>query len=265
MRPPSYALRRVRQTLRFANGPSVLLAMASSRSPWPRAELTFRTRSGAAVATPNVAGARLAVYEHFVEDTYRLGDLTAGLRPDFHVLDVGSQVGAFAVAIARHSPQAHVHAYEASPETAEWLQRNVAGNDLGDRIHPHAVAISDHDGTLEFADLGAASVHNGITAPGDTATMVTVPCATMATAVALAGGRVEVVKMDAEGAEYDAVLSSPEAIWAPVQRVVMEYHPVPGHSVEELVDFFARVGLDLVQHRPEGRPGLGLAWFSRGA
>lgn len=261
-RPPQYALRRLRQTLGFANGPRVLLDLASVRTPWPREELTVRMRNGSSITCPNVAGARLAIYEHFVEDTYRLDELTRGLREDFVVLDVGSQVGAFAVALARHSPGAHVHAYEASPVTASWLQRNVDANDLGDRITIHAVALADHVGSLEFADNGQGSVHNGITAPAGSATMVQVPCTTMAEAVATAGGRVDVLKMDAEGAEYDSILTSPPEIWADVQRVVMEYHPVPGHSWAELEAYFAGVGLTMVRHEDEG-PGLGLAWLAR--
>lgn len=262
VRSPQHALRRVRQTFEFANGASVLASLASARTPWKREELTFRTKGGTTVACPNVAGARLAVYEHFVEDSYRIGELTAGLRDDFVVLDVGAQVGAFALAITAAVPNASVHAYEASPATAAWLQRNVDANGRGDRIRVHASAIADHVGSLEFADLGGASVHNGITAP-EGATLVQVPCTTFAEAMTVAGGQVEILKMDAEGAEYDSILSSDPAIWSSVQRVVMEYHPVAGHSWSELEDFFAGVGLGLVRDQPEDRPGLGLAWLAR--
>ena len=262
MRSPTYALRRVGQTLAFANGPRVLLDLATARTRWHRHELIFRTRGGTTVACPNVAGARLAVYEHFVEDTYRLAELTAGLRPDFVVVDVGAQVGAFALSVTAASPTARVHAFEASPGTAAWLERNVAANATGSRIEVHPVAIADHEGTLEFAESGEGSVHSGITAP-EGATMVEVPCTTMAKAFEMAGGQVDVFKIDAEGAEYSSILTSPSEIWGSVQRVVMEYHPVPGYSWSDLEKFFAAVGLRLVRQLPGDRPGLGLAWLAR--
>ena len=262
MRSASYALRRVRQTFSFANGPRVLADLATTKTPWRRDELVFRTRDGTSIACPNTAGARLAVYEHFIEDAYHLDELSAGLASDFVVLDVGAQIGAFALAVTAAHPGARVHAYEASPTTAAWLTRNVEANGVSDRVHVHPVAIADHEGTLEFADLGEASVHNGITAPSGSTT-ITVPCTTMAQAFADAGGRVDVLKMDAEGAEYSSILNSPPELWAEVQRVVMEYHPVPGYSWSDLEKHFADAGLDVVRNTPEGRPGLGLAWLSR--
>ena len=60
------------------------------------------------------------------------------------------------------------------------------------------------------------------------------PCIRFEDAVVEAGGRVDVVKIDTEGAEYDFVLASDPAAWASVQRVVMEYHDVPGHGWTEL-------------------------------
>ena len=47
------------------------------------------------------------------------------------------------------------------------------------------------------------------------------------------------MKMDCEGGEYALVYASSPANWAAVQRVVMEYHPVPGESWDELRGWFA--------------------------
>lgn len=261
IRSRKYAARRVRQTLAFANGPKVLLDLASARTPWRRTELTFRTRGGSVVSCPNVAGARLAVYEHFVEDLYQLGTLLDGIESPV-VLDLGGQVGAFAVAVAARYPDAVVHVYEASPSTAEWLRRNVAANQLDGRVHVHAEAVAGESGTIAFTDNGEASVHNGLTAPEGSGTTVNVPAVTFAQAVAAAGGRADVVKADIEGAEYDMVLASTAADWAGVQRIVMEYHPVAGHSWAELEAFFAEAGLQ-VTHRDPITDGLGTVWLSR--
>lgn len=252
--------RRIRQTMRFRNAPRVLLDLASSRTPWRREQLEFRLPDGGVITGPNFPGARVPVYEVFVEDAYGLDQLTAGLRPDFVALDIGGHIGSFSIALARHSPGCTIHAYEASPVTAGWLAGNVRANDLADRVHARHGAVSSSTGTLSFADNGRGSGLNGLTAPaGSEAT--TVPCVGFDDAVAEAGGRVEVVKIDTEGAEYDIVLASSPDSWAGVQRVVLEHHPVEGHHVSELVSFLAGAGLHVV--RRVGGDRIGALWLSR--
>jgi len=253
-RSPALAARRVRQTFGFANGPRVLADLGSSLTPWRRDELTFRTRDGLAIACPNHAGARVPVYEVFAEDTYRLDDLVTELPARPVVLDIGAQIGCFSLALATRLPWATVHAYEASPSTAAWLERNVRTNGLADRVTTYAVAISDHDGTIELADNVHGSALNGLTSTDGR--QVTVPCRSFAAAVGEAGGRVDLVKLDTEGSEYAIVLGSRAQEWAGVQAVVVEYHDVPGHSWAELAAFFARAGLHERAHeRTTARQG----------
>jgi len=259
-RSPALAARRVRQTFGFANAPRVLTDLGSALTPWRREELTFRTRSGLVIACPNHAGARVPVYEVFAEDAYRMDDLAAGLPARPVVLDIGAQIGCFSLAAATRLPGAVVHSYEASPSTARWLERNVRDNRLADRVTAHAVAVSDHDGTLELADNVHASALNGLTSPEGS--LVTVPCRTFGGVVADAGGRVDLVKLDTEGAEYAIVLGSTPEDWAGVSTLVMEYHDVPGHSWRELADFLATAGLHEVAHEPAG-PRQGTVWLRR--
>ncbi|MBC7632963.1 FkbM family methyltransferase [Aeromicrobium sp.] len=250
--------RRVRQSFtHFDNGPELLWSTLRS------SEMTFRTKSGLTMYAPNVAGARFPVYEINADDVYRLGELLQGLSPDLTAVDIGAHIGSFSTAVCAAVPGATVHAYEASPSTANWLERNVAANDLGDRLFVHRRAVSDHDGDLEIIDNGEASAHNGLTAPDGSGAVVSVPCVTFADIHAATGGRIDLVKSDAEGAEYGVILTSDPAHWTTVQRVVMEYHPVEGNTFDELVVFLGSVGLDLVRHEPADRPGLGNAWFSR--
>lgn len=252
--------RRIRQSFtHFDNGPELLWGTLRSR------EMTFRTKTGLTIYAPNVAGARFPVYEINADDVYRLDELLDGLRPDLVAVDIGAHIGSFSTAVCAAVPGATVHAYEASPSTADWLERNVAANDLDKRLVVHRRAVSDHEGSLEIIDNGQASAHNGLTAPDGSGTVVSVPCVTFADIHAATGGRIDVIKSDAEGAEYGVILTSDPAHWASVQRVVMEYHPVEGYSLDDLIAFLRAVGLDLVRHEPASRPGLGNAWFSRAA
>jgi FkbM family methyltransferase len=241
----------------FDNGPRILWDMGR-RAPL----LNVRTRHGLKLECPNVAGARVPLYELFAEDAYRIGDLTAALRDDLVVLDIGGQIGCFSTALALAVPGATIHAFEASPSTAEFLRRNVATNGFAERVHVHATALSDHVGTLRFASGTLGSGLNGLTSPADASNAVDVPCVTFAEAVAIAGGRVDVVKMDIEGAEYDVVLTSSPDDWATVKRAAVEFHGLPGRHWHELRDFFAKAGLN-VTDAEFGTGGYGLLRLSR--
>ncbi|WP_110208487.1 FkbM family methyltransferase [Nocardioides daejeonensis] len=256
--------KRIRQTPQlFANYPHVFYDLAASMTPWQGKEMSYRLRNGYTIVSPNADGARFPIYEIFADDAYLLDTMLAGLPADVHVMDLGGQIGCFSLAVALKRPQARVHVYEASPTSASYVRRNVGANDLADRITVHAKAMAGEEGTFTFVDSGTASGHNGITAPEGLGHEVTVPSTTFDAAVKEMDGRVEVVKADVEGAEYDIILKSDPASWATVQRVVMEYHPVAGHSLDELLEFFAAVGLHPGEHDRGTRPGLGVIWLSR--
>ena len=255
-----YTTRRLRQTFTvFANGPQLARGLIG-RS----AEVTFRTRSGLQVTVPNVAGAKFPVYEIHGDDVYRLTELLAGLPDDLVALDVGAHVGNFSLALANRAARAQVHAFEASPSTAQWLARNIEANGLQDRVHAHVIALAGKPGELTFVDNTHGSAHNGLTAPADSGELVTVPCLGFAEVLQMAGGRVDLVKMDAEGAEFDVILNSSPNDWSSVRAVVMEYHPLAGARWESIVEFLAAVGLEMTRDDPIV-PGLGTAWFRRTA
>jgi FkbM family methyltransferase len=258
------AVRRVRQTIRgFDNGPKLLAAMARQSVTGKPEELVFQMDESTSITVPNRPGARVPVYEIFVEDEYRIGWFTSDLGESPVALDIGAHVGCFSVAFARKHPGARVDAYEASPSTAVYLQRNINDNALESRVHGNNLAVQGVAGTLELADNGAASGHNGVLHLTDDARKVTVRSISMAEALQISGRSADVVKIDTEGGEYDMVLGSDPADWAGVRRVVLEYHDLPGHSWEELEAFFTSAGLNLV-HREKFQERLGMAWLSRG-
>jgi len=269
-----YELRRVGQTRRaFVNWPGLLRQMVGERVGRGGGDLDFVTRRGVRITTPNVPGARLPLYEQFADDAYRLGELLAPLQGGpIQVFDIGAHIGSFAMNVASLHPQSRIECFEPSAETARYLRRNVEQNDLGERINVHEVALADKEGTALLDDNDGGSVHNGLIQEDrrlvdgadalDRRHAVEVPTTTFDAAVAAAPAPPNVVKMDCEGGEYALVYASSESSWASVSHVVMEYHPVPGESWDELRDWFANVGLTVSRHESDG-PGLGTAWLVR--
>ena len=269
-----YEVRRVGQTVRiFRNWPGLLGGMGREKFGRSSGELTFVTRSGARLTTPNVPGARLPMYEQFAEDCYDVDWVLGGRRDRaLQVLDVGSHVGAFATNLATSAPQIRIECYEPSPESAKYLRQNVEQNGLSDRVRVHEAALSDTEGEALLDDNSGGSVHNGLvredhrlvegTDALETRGTISVTTHTFDAAVKDAPAPFEVVKMDCEGGEYALVYASTPSNWDTVQRIVMEYHPVTGESWDELRSFFERLGFRVVRHKSDS-PGLGTAWLER--
>jgi FkbM family methyltransferase len=262
----AHGLRRVAQSPgAFSNWPKILSDMALGSVGRGPESLSFATRTGLRIDCPNVPGARVPVYEIFAEDCYRLDWFLGSLRErPIQVIDIGGHVGTFACRLAQLHPTATIRTFEPSPTTARYLRRNVEQNGLGDRVTVFEQALAAERGFAELEDNQGGSGLNGLVSAGrgsiGTATRVeTVPFDEV-----VAGGAapVDFLKIDCEGGEYDLVYGSSPQSWASVQRVVLEYHEVPGQDWPKLRSWFEDVGLDVVRHLPSNE-FLGAAWLSR--
>lgn len=266
----AYSARRVSQTPKaFSNWPSLLTGLVTEKVGGGPKELTFKTRTGQKITSPNVPGARLPAYEQYAEEGYQLDWFLDAYRGEaINAFDVGAHVGTFACHLAEVLPSASITCFEPSAGTVAYLQKNIDQNGLSDRIKVVEAALAGETGFALFEDHGGASVHNGLVDnhpvddPHAATAGVKVPTLSFDDAIAQADGPVTFVKLDCEGGEYQLAYKSKPESWADVQRVVLEYHDVPGESWADLRAWFAGVGLHLVDHRPE-RANLGLAWLAR--
>ncbi|MEO6886001.1 MAG: FkbM family methyltransferase [Jatrophihabitantaceae bacterium] len=249
----------------FSNWPKVLVDMSLGHFGRGPESLSFATRTGLRIDCPNVPGARVPVYEIFAEDCYRFDWILGSLKDrPIRVIDIGGHVGTFACRLAQVHPKATIEAYEPSPTTARYLRKNVEQNALADRITVSELALAAETGFAELDDNGGGSGLNGLvsTGRGSSATSTKVQTIAFDEVVAQPGAPIDFMKIDCEGGEYDLIYGSSPSSWDSVQRVVIEYHPVPGQTWSKLRDWFAGVGLNVVAHKPENAQ-LGSAWLSR--
>lgn len=265
-----YLTRRILETpSTFENWFEVLSDVAKETVGRGPGELTFRTRTGQQIFAPNVPGARVPLFEQYAEDGYRLDWFLGGLEGPFHALDFGAHVGTFACRVADSFPGSSITCFEPAPQAVSFLHRNIAANGFEDRIGVVAAALSDTVGVAQFDDFGSASVHSRLSSGHDVpeqrvpAVGIAVPTTTFDVAVAEAPAPVRVVKLDCEGGEYSLIKGSSPKSWESVERVVLEYHDVPGESWADLRAWFAGMGLHLVAQEPV-LANLGMAWLARG-
>jgi FkbM family methyltransferase len=263
----SHGVKRVVQSpTAFSNWPKVLTDMALGSVGRGPESLSFATRTGLRIDCPNVPGARVPVYEIFAEDTYRMDWFLGTLRDrPIQVIDIGGHVGTFACRLAQLHPGATIRTFEPSPTTARYLRRNVEQNGLSGRVTVFERALAAARGFAELEDNGGGSGLNGLVSAGHASAVGTstrVETVAFDEVVADGAAPVDLLKIDCEGGEYDLVYGSSPASWASVQRVVLEYHEVPGQTWPKLRDWFAGVGLNVVRHLPSSEY-LGAAWLSR--
>jgi FkbM family methyltransferase len=143
---------------------------------------------------------------------------TANASP--RILDCGANIGLASLFFKRRYPAARITAFEADPAIAAMLEENVRRNGAAD-VEVVAAAVWTESGEVTFrpdgADSGAVASLAG--APGTDA--IRVP--TVRLADRLAAERIDLLKLDIEGAET-AVLADCAGALDNVNALLLEVH-----------------------------------------
>jgi FkbM family methyltransferase len=175
------------------------------------------------------------------EDRLLMQRVFESLGPGDAFLDVGSHVGLYAIgAAARVGPRGHVVAFEPTPATVHKLSRNLALNQLSDRVVIEEVAVSDAAGWVEFTTTGTSMMNSifaglpeGHHRPGGQLQSIQVRTARLDDYVE--PGRRTTAKIDTEGHEL-AVLRGATNLLASPARIFVELHPWAWPSEQDVWD-----------------------------
>lgn len=167
------------------------------------------------------------------------------LNPQGTVLDVGANVGVFALLAATRS--ARVIAFEPSPEIAQYLASNVSKSNLLN-VETVQAAISNVTGycSLFIGDAPTASRVLAHSLAEGQPSVVAVPCFTLAEVMdSFDVDEIDLLKLDCEGSEFDIIAGTDGAVLRRVRRIVAELHPdVAGRHEDEIVGRLQAAGFD---------------------
>ena len=245
----------------FRNWPEIWVRSVLSWFGYIGGVFTVETRSGLRLQAPGAPMARGPFLEVLSQDAYRLESIDWASAGPRIVLDIGAHVGTFACALAQRAVRARILCVEPSPVSSDWLERNLKANNLSGRVTVVRAAVAGTDGEGTLWESGDASVLSSTIEIGGNP--VPVKTLSLESLVAHAGGSPEVVKIDCEGGEYDAILCSPDWCWARVRYLFLEHHPVAGHHFDEIVDHLRRLGLEPLWYEVGSDPEFGMACFAR--
>jgi FkbM family methyltransferase len=178
---------------------------------------------GAAVHVPGSRRIRLSVVAGNVR-IHRL--LDRFVRRGHTVVDVGANIGYNTLHAARLAgARGRVVAVEPTPDNLEVLRRNVAAAGLANAV-VEGVAAGRVAGTREFFVRGARSAVNSLFAQSCYAAVTDVLRVAVKPLDDLVDGRVDVVKIDVEGAELDVLEGMARLLQTRPEALIVEWHPV---------------------------------------
>jgi FkbM family methyltransferase len=258
-RYPGVARARV---LRDADGQLVAHVL-----PWGTHSVTADPGILAELAGMNLAEMRFLHDEIFVGQVYLRGGIT--LREDAVVFDVGANIGMFSLFIGARCPSAQVYAFEPVPEVFAKLQQNIGERELTVRSFDYG--LSDRDQEVSFYYYPNISImscrHDYINwenevelirkyvenerrnGPPDRAEHLAhveglaakdfefIECKCrlreMSAVIDEVGvRRIDLIKIDAQRAEYDVLKGISDRHWPLIQQITMEVHDEDGSPTE---------------------------------
>lgn len=180
----------------------------------------------------------IAVLENFESENSHDYFKLANISKNSKIIDIGANIGAFSIYAATKYPDSEIFSYEPDPKNYQKLNENIKLNDIQNviafnkavgKINGNVILYSDVNGN--FGTVGSTLVNKGPKS-------IEVECTTLENILKSNGiDTCDFLKMDCEGGEYDILLNSNEHIFKFIKTIVLEYHEVPNHKVEELEQF----------------------------
>jgi len=203
---------------------------------WRRRPYQLRTRGGAGCELRPGTSDWWIFLEIFVFGYYqRVKD---DIRRSKVIVDIGANVGFFAVYAAAINPEVEIHAFEPFPKNVAQMEKNLLLNSSR-RIHVHSEAVADKTGvaTLYFTpgDDSGCSLNES---KGQSCSVNVVGVNDLFRIYSIE--KCDLLKMDCEGSELAILAALSPGRLEKIGAVIMEYH-VP-EELDALSGILSRAG-----------------------
>lgn len=224
------AFKRVNQNLAsirvFANWRDYLLAQIKRDN----GETILETRTGLKIAIRHNKWDAIIIREQFIDKEYLARFKTpSGCTPI--IVDIGSYIGDFALYCA-HYLGAKVVAYEPTTENFEVLKKNLDLNPkLAGRIAAVNRGVASTPEVVANVEIIGREVHasSSLYENNEATEKRTFECDTIEEIFNKNGlDKVDLLKIDCEGGEYDIIPATPTKVLERVHSLVYEWHTIPG-------------------------------------
>jgi FkbM family methyltransferase len=187
---------------------------------------------------------RIQSYMYFIGEFERheTRKFIHSIRSDDVVIDLGANIGYFSLIASKYiGSKGHVFAFEASPKVYELLCKNCSLSNKN--ISPFNLAVADQEGTLKFnlpqnpQEQGSGSLSKNNMGDIEVESLSIDRFAQTEKIT-----RLDLIKMDIEGAEIKALLGMKEVISKYKPKILFEFSP-SRYEDSEITEFESLVKL----------------------
>lgn len=220
---------------------SIALNWGYRYQPQPQA---IKLRSGALLHTTHIDHLQLLLHYLGTFEPKALDAMRHRLKPGGCLLDVGANIGLFAIEGAKVvGPTGSVIAIEAAPHHARSVEQSAALNGMSN-IEVFDVAVGDQNGEALLTLPGGANF--GMFTLGNVDGSETYKVSVRRIDDIVGERRIDFIKMDIEGSEYKALLGASQTLERDKPPVLIELNEAAlrscGSSAREVKDLLAQHG-----------------------
>jgi FkbM family methyltransferase len=180
----------------------------------------------------------------FLDDDYGLSEFRKNKISK--IIDIGANVGFFSIASRFFFPDAAIHAYEPNLD----LESDLAHNFSQLNIELRTQAVGKKSCSVKLDLMGESNQTRVNESSSGSTEMVSLD-----SVVKEAGGKIDLLKMDCEGSEWD-ILEDPESL-RQVDNVTLEYHLWANQEDHDYAkDLVKSHGFKIIKHEPSSEFGI---------
>ena len=195
-----------------------------------------------------------------LKEVFYDGDYNPKTKNAKTIIDIGANIGTCTIFMSYMFPKAKIYSFEPDSSTFKLLKTNI---ELNHRPNITLInqAVSNKSGHTAFYSCQAS----GLSSLSKTllpykvnktnVALTTIPDLMMKYDIK----NIDILKIDAEGAEFDILLKTPHFPFKPIKEIILEYHDrLTSHHHEELVEKLHQVGYKLITRPHPLEEGIGI-------
>lgn len=159
------------------------------------------------------------------------------------VVDIGANIGTFSIYAASSDSGVRLYAYEPIPANYEILLKNIADNGYQSRITAFNMGVASKTEKRKIYLI--SSPEHSLFADAEQEDGISVDCLSLNDVIERNGiSKIDLLKINAEGAEYEILYSAPRECFEKIDEIRLEYHEheTDRYNVDDLLSFLEQRG-----------------------